>query len=235
MMGRWNRLKCRECFRTKPGNYFISPTLCKKCAAKRRPAIYNPLIRTAEGVLITALALKKLQKMADAEVPRTFRYSIAEPIMMFISIGGTGAFWYYVWTIALPRGVGWLDGLALSVLSIVPLLVSLRVKAWLQAPRNREISERLNFLVQERQIVIEEAERFYASPEWCVLRERVIREQGKTCGVCLRRIRKQFDVTVDHIKPRMKFPSLALDISNLQVLCRSCNSKKGDRLFDTLS
>ena len=34
---------------------------------------------------------------------------------------------------------------------------------------------------------------------------------------------------VDHIKPRSKFPHLALEISNLQVLCRDCNLGKGNR------
>ncbi len=32
---------------------------------------------------------------------------------------------------------------------------------------------------------------------------------------------------VDHIKPRSKYPDLALDINNLQILCESCNLGKG--------
>ena len=35
------------------------------------------------------------------------------------------------------------------------------------------------------------------------------------------------DVTVDHKKPRSKYPSLALKRDNLRVLCRVCNSRKG--------
>jgi 5-methylcytosine-specific restriction endonuclease McrA len=31
---------------------------------------------------------------------------------------------------------------------------------------------------------------------------------------------------VDHIKPRSKFPRLAIDINNLQVLCADCNLGK---------
>lgn len=34
-------------------------------------------------------------------------------------------------------------------------------------------------------------------------------------------------LVVDHIKPRRKFPSLALDVNNLQVLCNDCNMGKG--------
>jgi hypothetical protein len=33
---------------------------------------------------------------------------------------------------------------------------------------------------------------------------------------------------VDHIKPRSKFPHLALSLSNLQVLCRQCNLGKSN-------
>lgn len=34
-------------------------------------------------------------------------------------------------------------------------------------------------------------------------------------------------IHVDHIKPRSIFPSLELDISNLQILCEACNLGKG--------
>jgi 5-methylcytosine-specific restriction endonuclease McrA len=33
---------------------------------------------------------------------------------------------------------------------------------------------------------------------------------------------------VDHIKPRSKYPHLALRESNLQVLCEACNLGKGN-------
>ena len=46
--------------------------------------------------------------------------------------------------------------------------------------------------------------------------------------------RKDSDITVDHIKPRSKYPELALEIENLRVLCRSCNSKKGGKEFEEL-
>jgi 5-methylcytosine-specific restriction endonuclease McrA len=34
-------------------------------------------------------------------------------------------------------------------------------------------------------------------------------------------------IVVDHIKPRRKYPQLALDFDNLQVLCVDCNHGKG--------
>jgi 5-methylcytosine-specific restriction endonuclease McrA len=37
-------------------------------------------------------------------------------------------------------------------------------------------------------------------------------------------------LTVDHIIPLVDLhPELRYEISNLQVLCRRCNSRKGDR------
>lgn len=35
-------------------------------------------------------------------------------------------------------------------------------------------------------------------------------------------------INVDHIKPRKKYPHLALEISNLQILCHDCNHGKGN-------
>lgn len=39
-------------------------------------------------------------------------------------------------------------------------------------------------------------------------------------------------IQVDHIKPRSKYPDLAYDPKNLQVLCRDCNKGKYDRFED---
>jgi 5-methylcytosine-specific restriction endonuclease McrA len=37
---------------------------------------------------------------------------------------------------------------------------------------------------------------------------------------------------IDHIKPKSKFPDLALTEENLQILCRDCNLGKSNR-FNT--
>lgn len=230
MMGRGNRLTCRECGSAKPGNYFISPTLCKKCASKRRTTIHNPLIRSVEGFLVTSLALKRLRKRADSEVPKSFRYLIAGPLMAGLSIGG---FWIvFSQVVPIAKEMSWGGSLGLAALCAMPIFVGAVLMEWLQAPRKREVAGRVEFLIRERQAAISEAERFYASPEWSALRLVVIKAQGNVCKVCECTIRRSADLTVDHIKPRSKFPALALEISNLRVLCRPCNSKKGDRLFE---
>lgn len=91
----------------------------------------------------------------------------------------------------------------------------------------RQVDVKITELAKARKKKIEEQLRFYNSPEWGIIREQIIREQGRFCQECGREIKDDFDLTVDHIKPRSKFPEFALDASNLRVLCRSCNSTKG--------
>ena len=79
-----------------------------------------------------------------------------------------------------------------------------------------------------------EYEKFYSSLSG-VLREKFLRSRKKVdghylCEVCKQAIWWERDVTLDHIKPRSKFPALAMDINNLRIVCRSCNSSKGDRI-----
>lgn len=86
------------------------------------------------------------------------------------------------------------------------------------AEREREIAER-------RAMSLE----FYNSREWIQLRFRALAEHfkryGHRCRCCHR---KHVELHVDHIKPRSKFPELALEQSNLQVLCKECNLGKSN-------
>lgn len=63
---------------------------------------------------------------------------------------------------------------------------------------------------------------FYSSPLWRKLRKEVLDQYGARCMHC----GAAQDVTVDHIKPRSRYPELELEPENMQVLCRSCNSSK---------
>ena len=65
-----------------------------------------------------------------------------------------------------------------------------------------------------------------------MIRRQVIKQKGRVCAECGHRILKNNDITVDHIKPRSKYPELSLKIENLRVLCRSCNAKKGAQEFE---
>ena len=70
-------------------------------------------------------------------------------------------------------------------------------------------------------------ENFYSSLEWREVRKQVLKSQKHICYMCKVPILLPFDLTVDHVKPKSKYPSLALELSNLKIACRSCNSKKG--------
>lgn len=65
---------------------------------------------------------------------------------------------------------------------------------------------------------------FYWSDEWRALRYRVLKEYGRTCMCCGAEGNPPH---VDHIKPRSRYPELALSFDNLQVLCVDCNMGKG--------
>lgn len=68
---------------------------------------------------------------------------------------------------------------------------------------------------------------FLQSREWQTLRYEAIRLQGGRCQCCGATAADGAIIQVDHIKPRSKFPELALTLENLQVLCRPCNMGKG--------
>ena len=69
---------------------------------------------------------------------------------------------------------------------------------------------------------------FLASPEWRVLRAEAIRIHGRRCMLCGTTPTGRDRINVDHVKPRLKYPDLALVLSNLQVLCSACNQGKGN-------
>lgn len=73
---------------------------------------------------------------------------------------------------------------------------------------------------------------FYQSFEWRRLRMQILEQRGARCECCGRVAMDGIKINVDHIKPRKRYPSLALDPTNLQVLCDECNHGKGN-LFET--
>ncbi len=67
---------------------------------------------------------------------------------------------------------------------------------------------------------------FYSSEAWRKLRPVVFSMYGHQC--MNPRCGNKEELQVDHIKPRSKFPHLALDLNNLQILCGPCNRKKSN-------
>ena len=68
------------------------------------------------------------------------------------------------------------------------------------------------------------------SKAWPALREAAFSVFGHTCKACGAKVAQGIKLHVDHIKPIRDYPELALDLSNLQVLCETCNMKKGARI-----
>lgn len=68
---------------------------------------------------------------------------------------------------------------------------------------------------------------FYKSTEWKRLRYMAFKKYGTKCQLCGKSAKDEVKIHVDHIKPRSKYPELALDIKNLQILCEDCNLAKG--------
>lgn len=69
---------------------------------------------------------------------------------------------------------------------------------------------------------------FLASYEWRKLRYEAIKRSDGRCEACGRGKVHGAVLNVDHIKPRRRFPELALVLSNLQVACDLCNHGKGN-------
>ena len=69
---------------------------------------------------------------------------------------------------------------------------------------------------------------FLQSFEWRSIRMMAIKMHGAKCQCCGATPATGAVINVDHIKPRKRFPELALSIDNLQVLCHDCNHGKGN-------
>lgn len=68
---------------------------------------------------------------------------------------------------------------------------------------------------------------FFLSDQWIKLRYKTLMERGNHCECCGNTWSVGNPLQVDHIRPRSRYPDLALEPKNLQVLCRECNIGKG--------
>lgn len=69
---------------------------------------------------------------------------------------------------------------------------------------------------------------FLESYEWRRVRMEALKKYGPRCQCCGATPADGLKMHVDHIKPRRLFPHLALDVTNLQILCAECNHGKGN-------
>ena len=74
---------------------------------------------------------------------------------------------------------------------------------------------------------------FYSSLAWKKIRAKVKAQwkaRGWPCNYCKETLDWSTWCIVDHIIPRADRPDLALESSNLQVVCHGCNSRKAKGL-----
>lgn len=69
---------------------------------------------------------------------------------------------------------------------------------------------------------------FLSTFQWRKVRMEALKKYGPRCMCCGATPATGAVMNVDHIKPRKKWPSLALDVNNLQILCHDCNHGKGN-------
>jgi 5-methylcytosine-specific restriction endonuclease McrA len=226
---------CRKCGWTGKDWGFKYHGFCTRCHDEWRKAKAeerwarkppNENITVADGIVITRNVRERLKKQAYRDTPRTRGELLwaTRAVLSLLASLGFGCAWF--WSLS-----GHAEYTTIVGACAVATCVTFYVCEWKQAveakKRLPKVDARLEELARERQRQIDEARAFYASAEWRLVRDQVIREQGPVCRKCRSHIRTDYDLTVDHIKPRGKFPELALDKSNLQVLCRKCNSAKG--------
>ena len=81
----------------------------------------------------------------------------------------------------------------------------------------------------KRELMRLERGQFYSSAPWKELRYRVLKASDGRCALCGVSASSGAVLHVDHIKPRSLFPELALEESNMQVLCADCNIGKSNK------
>lgn len=183
---------------------------------------------------MTEAVERRLRKKAESDIPPTRADKLGDQISKWSIL----VFWasaYFIAHAIFPEFSGFFWWVLLGWAFGGPLVLMHAIDLLLAKPRKEragQITARVIELAEARRKVIEEALRFYSSLEWAVIRRQVIEEEGRICAECGKRIKNDFDITVDHKLPRSKYPALALDRENLRVLCRTCNSKKGSGLLD---
>ncbi|MFC1794106.1 HNH endonuclease [Planctomycetota bacterium] len=236
---------CRNCGWSGKDWNFKYTRYCKTCYNewkkakaddRRRLKPPNENIEVSEGVVVTRNVHERLKKQARCDIPPIPDPNPKKMILLRWS-AGLCMFTFLIGTLvsvllmsSYPKHATYL--LVCSVVAYVIWHIcehienkeyTTKIKPKITAHQNARLEE----LARERKRQIDEMKAFYASSEWRLVRQQVIQEQGRVCKECRSHITTDNDLTVDHIKPRSKFPELALVKSNLQILCRRCNSAKG--------
>ena len=189
----------------------------EKAEEERKYKLPNSNVEIADGIVVTEHVHNRLRLRAERTLRGTPFYILARLVPLIIAFT----------TIGLMLNMDSDSGGILAVVMFGGFFLAVLGFNIFQCPWERQVKIKITELAKLRKQDIDEQQRFYNSAEWRLVREQVIQEQGRVCQNCGRKILNDYYLTVDHIKPRSKFPELALDKSNLQILCRKCNSAKG--------
>lgn len=190
----------------------------------------NVPVELADNLVVTTAVKKQLKSKAMSEIPETVAVKLGGLIEDFVF----PMFWLpgiiIIWKsdeFSLTLGI--VIFFLYFVFPYTIYKIMSHILAVPRAERIEKIDKKILDLAWERKKRIEERDQFYSSPEWVIIRGQIIEKEGNICALCGVKIRKKADITVDHIKPRSANLDLALDKNNLRVLCRRCNSQKGNR------
>jgi len=224
------------------------PSSCTKCynkwrrqeALKNKKEHTNINIEIADNLIVTTNVKKKLEKKAEILVP------ISEESKTISKKIDQSFYWFILIIIGVPLAAYLIFGNYYILIFSYPFLLLIfylhdkyEAKQYdklaeERSKRKPHVDKLIIELAQKRKEELEEARRFYQSAEWRLLRTKIIKSHQNVCRICRKKLTEKGDVTIDHVLPRSKFPESALDIANLQVLCRSCNSSKSNKVYEEL-
>lgn len=72
---------------------------------------------------------------------------------------------------------------------------------------------------------------FHVGDKWLILKRfamNLFGERCMSCGLSQGFSKGNDEIQVDHVLPQSKYPDLAYDLDNLQILCKKCNHEKRD-------
>jgi len=97
----------------------------------------------------------------------------------------------------------------------------------LTAPTNKKLNEYIIELFDSAafDLIGANYDRNYTPSDLKKLRVQLVQKYGEICMCC----NATENISVDHIKPYSLNKELSLKLSNLQLLCKSCNSKKSNK------
>ena len=231
---------CRSCgFTGQDWGFKYHWNYCSKCyekwkkqqRAERKKMRTNENINITDDIIVTENVKKRLHKKANTAIPFSKKFKIFDKLFY---IGGPISVALSIYALTSEASYSWIFLIAGAILMIISIHGFDHITTQEAINRNAVVDNELIELAKIRKKQIEEAKRFYASPEWQHLRQKIINSHKNICKNCGKTITEKNDITIDHILPRSKFPENELEMSNMQILCRSCNSSKGNKIIDMI-